>query len=156
MNNTHLIYKGIVVLLLMLISACSSTEKPSGIVDSNTMLIIEKANEIAPQPIQGEFVLTIRNADTVNRNVYLNTQSDYRDQRAVTVVIPSNYVRALTQMHGEHPQQYFNGKRIEVRGAAKRVKINFYSANGQESDKYYYQTHILLDRPEYIKVIPTV
>ena len=138
---------------------CSSTDEPrDGIVDSNTMLIIEKVNEIAPQAIKGEFVLVIKNTASCGPqgNVCLNTDYDYRDQRTVTVMIPRGFVRALTQMHGEHPEKYFLAKRIEIRGSAKREKIVFMNQDGTPSDKYYYQTHIIPERPETIRVIPTV
>lgn len=148
-----------VLAVLTTLGACSSTqENKNAIVDSNTMLLIDKVNEIAPQAITGKFILTIKNTDVCgqNGNVCLNTQLDYRDQRAVTVVIPRGFVRAMTQMHGEHPEKFFENKRIEVRGAAKRQKIIFFHKNGEPSEKYYYQTHILPERPETIRVIPTV
>ncbi|MFC4699047.1 hypothetical protein ACFO4O_02620 [Glaciecola siphonariae] len=146
----------VLALSLALLSGCSSTEEKQGIQDTNTMLIIEKTAEMAPQSIEGEFILRIKNTATVNRDVMLNTQKDYRDQRSVTVKIPRNFVLAMTQMHGEHPEKFFDNKRIRVRGTAKRQRIVFFDTNGQATDKYYYQTHIIPERPETIEVIPGI
>ncbi len=112
---------------------------------------IQKAAYAAPASVGGTFDMQVRTTGQAGF-VYLNSESDYRDQRNVTVVI-SPFVRAaLLQKFGQAPEVYFLGKHIRVTGEAKRVTIRFYS-NGVQTDKYYFQTHIDLADASQIQVV---
>ena len=85
--------------------------------------------------------MTVKATDSEHGKVFLNSETDYRDQRNVTVVISAEAARALEEKFGEAIEAACINKSILVRGAARRVTIHF-TANGVRSDKYYYQTHI--------------
>jgi hypothetical protein len=116
--------------------------------------IIRSAAASAPDAIEGEYVLKIKGAGNQGPFVYLNTETDYRDQRAVTVAIHPRIVPMFTAKYGATPEEYFVGKSIIVTGPAKRIRINF-TSQGKPSGKYYYQTHIRVMDISQIKVVDT-
>jgi len=118
----------------------------------NTMEIIYSAAVAAPDSVYGEYVLDIKEAGATSDGVYLNTELDYRDQRNVSVAIDEEVIQDFIYQLGESPQLHYKGKRIRVRGEAKRVKIHLYS-KGRKTSKYYYQTHILVSDTSQIDII---
>ncbi len=136
--------------LVFILACCSSTTQLSGSTPAapnantmtNTMDIIKRAAESAPQGVPGEYLLTIQATGTKDAMVYLNTELDYRDQRNVTVAIHPTVVAQLQAKYGVGPEAFFTGKKIMVKGSAQRVRVDFISANRRQSGKYYYQTHI--------------
>ncbi|MFS1703977.1 hypothetical protein [Aestuariibacter sp. GS-14] len=141
----------VLVSLAVLLTACSATQVmlPKGTSDTNQ--IISRA-EATPKGVQGEYVLQIKAAASQGQFVYLNTELDYRDQRAVSVSIHPELVAQLTEKYGMSPEAFFLNKTIAVTGKAKRVKIGF-SSEGEESGKYFYQTRIRVMDMSQIKVI---
>ena len=138
--------KNILLLLVFVLAGCTSTTLPPTTATyplSDSMKIIEAAANAAPKGVVGEYTLRIVAAGSQGHFVYLNTEADYRDQRAVTVALPPPVIKQLTAYYKMPPQEFFIGKKIVVRGKAQRVKIAFLS-EGKRTDKYYYQTHIRL------------
>ncbi len=93
--------------------------------------------------IEGHFVLTVR-ASGRQEVLYLNSERDYRDPRNLSIAIAPRVEKRLAELlHGPVPQM-LNGRRILVRGTARKTRIDFIS-NGRRSGKYYYQTHLRLN-----------
>ncbi|RKF18211.1 hypothetical protein D6851_15485 [Altericroceibacterium spongiae] len=109
------------------------------------------AAAVAPDGVKGIFELTVRGTGRDGGYLYLNSQKDYRDQRSLNIEISPSVQRELADRFGIDPRVYLAGKRIAVRGEAKRVLINF-TYNGAPTGKYYYQTHIALSAPEDLTV----
>jgi len=97
----------------------------------------------APEMVTGAFALQVRAAGRAEDNVYLNSELDYRDQRNLSIAITPLAKLDLEKRYGQPPDQFFIGKDIVVHGAARRMKIIFL-ADGQPTDKYYYQTHVVV------------
>jgi len=110
---------------------------------------IQRAAAAAPKPIHGLFYIYVRTTGRERGQIYLNSENDYRDQRNITVVIRPEAVQPLEASLGKSVDAAFTGKSLLVRGAAYRVKVNFYS-NGKPTDKYYYQTHVIVSRADQI------
>lgn len=102
-----------------------------------------KAADAAPAGITGRFRMTIQAAGHQDGHVYLNTELDYRDQRNLSVDLCPMALDSMKAKFGDDLEHEFLGKEIEVRGMAHRVKITFL-ADGQPTDKYYYQTHLFV------------
>ena len=102
-----------------------------------------KAADAAPAGIAGRFRVTIQAAGHQDGHVYLNTEMDYRDQRNLSVDICPEALDGMKAKFGDNLEGAFIGKEIEVKGIAHRVKITFL-ADGKPTDKYYYQTHVLV------------
>ncbi|MDO6568981.1 hypothetical protein Q4561_18055 [Alteromonas sp. 1_MG-2023] len=147
----------IVLLSLMLVLAgCSSTqtstETTAAVANSDTMEIIRRAAEQAPRGVLGEYVLHIKATGSQGPFVYLNTELDYRDPRAITVALSPNLIPRLEDKYGASPQEFFTDKTVKVIGKATRVRIDFIS-EGKRTEKYYYQTHIRLVDISKIEVV---
>ncbi|MDO6611246.1 hypothetical protein Q4601_18790 [Shewanella sp. 1_MG-2023] len=143
------------IAILLMATGCASNESTSiesPPVTSNTMSIIASASAAAPSGVLGEYQLNIKAAAARRGVVFLNTELDYRDQRCVTVTLSPSISAQLTSKYGQSPQAFFIDKSIMVKGQAKREKIDFYS-KGKRTDKYYYQTHILVKDLSQIEVI---
>lgn len=137
--------KYLTTLVFILLAGCANIE-------THTMSVIEQAAEAAPDGVPGEYSLSIKATGIQNDYVYLNTESDYRDQRSLTVTLHPSIITELTAKYQQPPETFFMGKRIIVKGEAKRAKIRFYS-RGQATDKYYYQTHIKVTNTEQIEIV---
>lgn len=144
--------KTTLVILALLLTGCVSTSSHNEVHYSDTMEIIRSAAEAAPLGVEGIYTLKIKAAGMQRAVVYLNTEEDYRDQRNITISLHPKLIAELTAKYGEHPEVYWIGKTIEVRGQAKRARIVF-SSNGRPTDKYYYQTHIRVSDASQIKVL---
>ncbi|MBT0588107.1 hypothetical protein [Alteromonas oceanisediminis] len=148
--------KIVLITLVLFLSGCSSTQIASPhkaeVVYSDTMEIIRSAAESAPTGIAGEYTLKIKAAGNQGPYVYLNTEFDYRDQRAVTVALHPSVISLFVQKYGVKPQEYFINKSIRVNGEAQRVKITF-GTRKKPSNKYYYQTHIRIMDISQIEVL---
>ena len=151
--------KNLLITLALLTTGCASTSSVSSIQHTespvkytDTMAIIEAAAEHAPYAVSGVYTLKIVATGKQGEFVYLNTEDDYRDPRAVTVALHPKVLSRLKSKFEESPQAFFLNKSIEVTGKAKRTKIRFF-ANGKPTDKYYYQTHIRVMDASQIKIV---
>jgi hypothetical protein len=142
--------KIIIILIVSLVTACSSTQKNIQLTD--VMNIIKLSSERAPNSVDGEFVLYIQAIGSQGKRVYLNTELDYRDRRNLTVALSSQALNEFRIKHDKNPKEYLLNKKIRVKGKAKQVKIWFFS-NGKRTEKYYYQTHIQIDSLNQIEII---
>jgi hypothetical protein len=147
--------KNIFIALALLLSGCAdsllvTTDTISATAD--TMRVIEQAAEAAPYGVTGNFSFTIKAAAKPGEIVYLNTELDYRDRRCITIALSPEIASHIEQQYGVTAQEYYLGKKVQVNGTAKQVKIWFFE-RGKRTDKYYYQTHIQIMRPKQIEVL---
>ena len=112
---------------------------------------IQLAADAAPRGVRGTFVLQVRGTGTDDGRVYLNSETDYRDQRNLTIAITPAAAGALTARLGAPPAAALAGQRIVVDGVATRVRIDF-TVDGHPSGKYYYQTQVQVTDAAQIRV----
>lgn len=141
--------KYLILIATLTLSACSST---SSINITDTMNLIALTEENAPIGVHGTFKFQIKASGSRRGEVFLNTEMDYRDRRAITIVLKPNTIAEFTDKYGSTPEAYFIDKKIQVTGEAKRVKIDFIS-KGRITNKYYFQTHIKVSALKQIKVL---
>ncbi|GEA09259.1 hypothetical protein KUL42_40200 [Alteromonas sp. KUL42] len=144
--------KNVFFALILALAGCASTTSNTTTPLSDTMEIIKAAANSAPKGVPGRYTLQIVATGSQGQYVYLNTEKDYRDQRAITVALHPKAIAQLSAKYGMSPQEYFVDKTIVVNGKAQRVKIAFLS-EGKPTDKYYYQTHIRLMDISQIEVV---
>lgn len=106
---------------------------------------IERAAELAPNGAAlGRYILTVKAVGSDKERWYINSETDYRDPRNVSVALsPTAAAELRALLKGESFESALLGKQIIVAGPALRVQIAFFS-NGKKTDKYYYQTHIAM------------
>jgi hypothetical protein len=136
--------------LAALLSACASTPPadPTHILPEQAVM---RAAQAAPSGIVGVFDMRVKSTGSQNGIVFLNSENDYRDQRNLTIEITPEAAQALSERLGASPTDALKGKHVLVNGAAKRVTIAFYN-DGKQSDKYYYQTHVKVDKADQVRV----
>lgn len=148
--------KVVVIAAVLLLAGCSASQRAKSpaqaIPYSDTMEIIRSAAQVAPSGVAGEYILPIKAAARQGAVVYLNTELDYRDQRAVTVSIHPRLQAALQARYGAPAQEFFVGKSVAVTGEAQRVTIYFIS-QGRPTDKYYHQTHIQVTELSQLRLL---
>jgi hypothetical protein len=147
--------KSIFIALALLLSGCAdsllvTTDTISATTD--TMRVIEQAAEASPYGVTGNFSITIKAAAKLGEIVYLNTELDYRDRRCITIALSPKVASHIEQQYGVTAQEYYLGKKVQVNGTAKQVKIWFFE-RGIRTDKYYYQIHIRIIRSKQIEVL---
>ncbi len=101
--------------------------------------------------VDGVFYMTVKATGMTDR-LHLNSEIDYRDQRNLSIAVEPAAARELAEALGAPPQFALKDKRILVIGTAKRARIVF-TAGGRPTDKYYYQTHVLVTKASQIKVL---
>jgi hypothetical protein len=102
--------------------------------------------------LRGVFEMQVRAAGRQDSLLYLNSETDYRDQRSLTIAITPAVERALREKFGSNIEGQFVGKRIRVTGSAQRITI-WFSCYGKKTDKYYYQTHVPVFNLEQLTVL---
>jgi len=110
------------------------------------------AAEAAPGSVRGVFAMRVTATGWVRGRVYLNSENDYRDQRNLTINIAPRAAERLARRYGTRADRFFAGKRVEVRGIARRTRIDFVSRN-RPTGLYYYQTQVAVTDPDQIVVI---
>ena len=147
-NWKHLV----AVLVFVLLTGCAGSDAKPGSarwIDPSQAVQLAAASPRAG--VTGVFAMTVKATGTTDR-VYLNSELDYRDQRNLTIAIEPEAADALALTLGAPPQIALNGKQILVAGTARRVKIGFL-ADGVFTDKYYYQTHVVVTKPAQIQLL---
>lgn len=116
----------------------------------------EAVNEAAERPamgVPGIFAMAVVRTGREDGRVYLNSEADYRDQRNLTINIAPAAAETLARRFGAPPDAHFRGRLIAVRGTARRVRIDFLGYGNRPTGLYYYQTQIMVTRPEQISVV---
>ncbi|MDI1321028.1 MAG: hypothetical protein PSW75_12675 [bacterium] len=114
---------------------------------------IHLAAAAAPDGVDGIFELTVRATGRDNDVIYLNSENNYRDQRCLTIQIPTVVVTEYVRKFGLAPDVALKGKHIRVNGEARRATI-WITQYGLKTQNYYYQTHVKLVDPRQIEVVP--
>ncbi len=110
-----------------------------------------------PEGVTGLFEMPVRNAGMKDSGweagyVFLNSETDYRDQRCLTVAITAEAVAKFKE-RGIDPALIFKSHVIRVSGTARRATVYFYS-KGVKTDLYYFQTQVVVGSPEQITLLP--
>lgn len=112
---------------------------------------ISRAADAAPRGVRGRFVMKVRAVGRADGRLFLNSEEDYRDQRNLSIAVTPDAARATMTRLGMRRDGDFVGRRIAVSGVAKRVRIDF-TSDGWPTGKYYYQTHVRVDRPGQVSL----
>lgn len=133
------------VLGLGALSGCASTPKPAASPASSAWVTpvqaILLAADAAPRRVHGTFAMRVQSTGAQGNGTFLNSEPDYRDQRNLTVALSPRAADQLWKRLGSDPLVALKGRNILVTGSAIRTKIYFF-ADGEMTDKYYYQTHV--------------
>ena len=134
----------LMVVACMGLAGCAHVGRSSTWVDPS--MAVQLAAAAGPQRgVDGVFALTVRASGNADGRLYLNSQSDYRDPRNLSISIGPDALQELVAQYGSDPGAALKGRAILVRGTARLVRIGFVADGRRVSDKYYYQTHVRVD-----------
>lgn len=140
-------------LLPLLLAACA-THPDARLGAADTIIPSEavmRAADAAPQGVRGTFAMQVRASGVDHGITYLNSEKDYRDQRNLSIAVAPQAAQALEARFHAPLSQALVGQDIVVHGAARRVKI-WFSSQGQPTDKYYYQTHVVVETADQLQL----
>ena len=130
--------------LSMGLVGCAHVERGSTWVDPS--MAVQLAAAAGPQRgVDGVFALTVRASGNADGRLFLNSESDYRDPRNLSISIAPDALQEMVALYGPDPGAALKGRAILVRGTARMVRIAFVADGRRVSDKYYYQTHVQVD-----------
>ena len=109
------------------------------------------AARAGPEGFGGVFKMTVAAVGHQGGKVFLNSQSDYRDPRNLTIAMTEATAEEVERKAGLSDASGLIGRKIYVRGSARTVRVNFI-VDGRPSGKYYYQTHVAVSDPVQIAV----
>ena len=131
--------------------ACSSPETlPTGVHTPQEAINFALKEKFG---VQGTYGFKVKNASVVNGILFLNSESNYRDPKCLTVRCDETATRMLTLKFGASPAPFFMGKSILVSGRPVRTSISLVE-NGEPTGLGYYQTHIRISNPELVVLCP--
>lgn len=81
--------------------------------------------------------------------LHLNSETDYHDQRNLTITVLPAAEAGLAARLGKPPIEAMVGRDIVVTGRARRVRIVFFD-DGKPTDNDYYQTHVVVSDADQI------
>ena len=120
--------KCLVSMLFRVAESCQSSElKVHSAYDA-----IWAASAAAPEMVPGIFELTVVETAYLRDATYLNSESDYRDRRNLTIPIDPRILDVLKEKHGTYPDLFFLNRKPRVKGFAKRREPAFVIAQTTE------------------------
>lgn len=150
-----MIMKYLIMLSILVLSACSSTteiakvEEDAKLTDLNQL--VEKAIIRYPTSVNGTFQFPIMSAESKNGVIYLNTHSNEKDPKNISVVLAQSTIDVFVELYGSSLESYFKGKTIEVDGNVKLKKLI-----PLKYGKHYYKTEIQVRNVDNLKVLNQV
>jgi hypothetical protein len=138
--------------LLVLVPGCTTiVPTPPAPADIDPVRAVLDA-AASPEGVTGVFRMEVRGTTRQGDWLYLNSEADYRDQRCLTIAIPSPIARDIEKLLQGDPAVLLKGRTIRVMGTAKRTTIWFF-ANGVRTDSFYYQTHVIVRELEQFEIV---
>lgn len=104
--------------------------------------------------VSGLFAMRVRSASARSGTVYLNSELDERDITNLSLALPRDIDRKLTERYGAPPSTALIGKDVLVTGVAKRVMVPI-TKNGKRTLAYSPQTQIRISDAANIQLAKT-
>ena len=142
--------KSAALLGVLALAGCATARSQSDAIPP--MLAIERAAGLAPGGYPGTFVMTVRASGRQGSSLYLNSESDYRDPRNLSLEVRPVAQAQLESRLGAPAETVLQGRTIQGDGEARRVRIDF-TVGGRPTGKYYYQTHVVIERGEQLRSV---
>jgi hypothetical protein len=120
---------------------------------------LARAAKVNGRGVQGRFAFEVKAVGTNGDDYFIHSERDYRDARSLNVRLSPRVREQLEARLGGKLGEVLVGRRIVVRGAAKRVRINLVHAVGPSgalghlTGMFYYQTHVTVKEAGQIELI---
>jgi hypothetical protein len=117
--------------------ALAQTAAPMGPGQAIEAVAASKTGEV-----EGVFEFVVASAGAGGFSAYLNSAADYRDPGNLTIELHTAARNALKDKLGGHAEDLLVGKRVRVKGIARRVPIGS-----------HFQTRIAVDSATQIEIL---
>jgi hypothetical protein len=97
--------------------------------------------------VEGVFEFEIASTGASGFDAYLNSDADYRSPANLSIELHTAAINDVKQRIGGYPQDLLKGKRVRVKGTARRVPIP------RRDGTTYYQTRIEVDLGSQIEIL---
>ena len=145
-----------ILMLLILFGCVANAKKTLGykgvITVTQAVKLLDENNKEWSAKVKGVFELTVKGTGNDRKWYYLNSNRNYRIKNNLTIKFSKHIHKRLTKKFGQDPLQYLYGKKIRVKGEAKKVKIYKYE-NGKRTNLVYFQSHVILDAIKNIEIV---
>ncbi|THD35266.1 MAG: hypothetical protein E7773_12530 [Sphingomonas sp.] len=108
---------------------------------------IAAASAANSHEVSGVFEFTVGSTGASGFNAYLNSAADYHDAANLSAELHADVVNKLHAKLGGFPQDLLKGKRVRIKGVARRVPIT------KRDGTQYFQTRIDVDTIDQIEVL---
>ncbi len=108
---------------------------------------IAAATAASSGQVEGVFEFAVASTGASGFDAYLNSSEDYRDPANLSVELHTAAQNALLARLGARAEDVLKGKRIRVKGIARRVPIP------RRGGGNYYQTRIDVDAADQIEIL---
>jgi hypothetical protein len=108
---------------------------------------IAAASAASSGAVDGVFEMKVASVGESGFNVYLNSSDDYRDPANLSVELHAGALAELKAKLGGEARELLAGKRVRVKGTARRVPIP------RRDGTTYHQTRIEVDRGAQIEIV---
>ena len=108
---------------------------------------IAAASAAANGAVEGVFEFQISSTGASGFDVYLNSDADYRSPANLTIELHAGAINEINKRIGGHAEDLLKGKRVRVKGTARRVPIP------RRDGSNYYQTRINVDLGSQIEIL---
>ena len=108
---------------------------------------IAAATSASSGQVSGVFEFVVGSTGASGYNVYLNSAEDYKDPANLTAELHAEVNNKLHTKLGAFAQDVLKGKRVRIKGVAKRVPIE------RRDGSKYFQTRIDVDTLDQIEIL---
>lgn len=111
---------------------------------------VDAASKNPKGGVRGAFVFVVKTVGFKHRRAFLDSASNYRYHDNLAIVMNRRVAKEVAERLNTSLMN-LEGKRVVVRGVAKRVRIYMVGPHGRRTGRYYYQTHVRVDSPDQIR-----
>lgn len=119
---------------------------------SEVVKLLDENNNDWSAKVKGVFELTVNGTGKDKKWGYLNSSKNYRIKNNLTIKLSKHILKRLTKKYGQNPLEYLKGKKIRVKGQAKKAKIHKLE-NGKKTNLVYFQSHVVLEAIKNIEIV---
>ena len=100
--------------------------------------------------ISGVFTIPVRSIGQYGTLTYLNSEEEYWDSENLAIELTPEIRQEFLNIYGEIPEVYLHGKSIQVRGEARKIRINKLL---EGKPHHYYQTRLTLESLKDLNIV---
>lgn len=147
--------KSLLILTLLFASVSYSKNSLADeeiITPAQAVKLLDENNKEWSEKVRGVFEITVNATGKDKKWGYLNSNINYRVKENLTIKLSKHIRKRLTKKFGQDPLEFLKGKKIRVKGEAKKVKI-YKIVGGKKTNLVYFQSHVILKGIKNLEIV---